>query len=827
MKRILNLQSAASNLLSKRVLAAFGLSALAASGGILNAASPDFNTSIPRGGKAGSEVRVSLIGNRLSDAEAILFHQPGMSFKDLKVVDDRKVEVTLVIAPDCRLGEHHFRIRCRSGISYARNFWVSQFPNLDEVEPNDDFAAPQKIPMNVTIEAEAKPEETDYYLISVKKGERISVEIEGLRINNIPQNIAIDPYVAILNKDRFEIASADGSALLKQESVLSIEAPEDGDYVVEVRDSAYQGRGRYRAHIGNFPRPTAIYPAGGKAGTEMEFTMLGDVKGAYPVKVKLPASAENDRFGVFAANAGLLPPSPNLVRLSPHENILEKEPNNTNAEATDAGAIPVAFNGILQAEGDVDFFKFTAKKDQTFQFRVFANSIGSPVDPVLTIYNEKMGGIGSSDDADGTKDSRVDFKAPADGIYFARINDMLSRGGADFVYRIEPVVSPPTIDVTMPEMLRRDFQYLKQFNIPQGGYYAMVVNTARKGVSGDLKFEMPSLPAGVTLEAGVVPKSVGQFPVLLKAAPDAPIGGGLYDLLVKTTEGENPVVGKFVQTLDLVRGPQNGVEYYTRTHDKLPVSVVDPLPYSVTIDQPKVPIVRNGTLKLKVRAHRKEGYDKKITVRFPWLPPGISSPATMAFNEKATELEYELNANENAELNQWNLTVIAESDGGKGVAFTAAPFIKLSVEEPFVQIKLTMTTAKQGETAEMTAEVEHLRDFTGEAEVQLFGLPAHSTAQAAKLKPEMEALSFPIVTTEKTPVGQHKGIFCTAAIMKDGEPILHRLAMGSVFRVDPKPKEVKEVPKPVAAAPTPEKKEKPLSRLEQLRLEAKKEVATP
>jgi hypothetical protein len=314
MKRILTLQSAASKILFKRVLAAFGLSALVLSGGILNAASPDFSTSIPRGGKAGSEVKVSIIGNRLSDAEAIVFHQPGMSFKDLKVVDDKKVDVTLVIAPDCRLGEHHFRVRCRSGISFARNFWVSQFPNHDEVEPNDDFAVPQKIPMNVTIEAEAKPEETDYYQISVKKGERISVEVEGLRINNIPQNIAIDPYVAILNKDRFEIASADGSALLKQESILSILAPEDGDYIVEVRDSAYQGRGRYRAHIGNYPRPTGIYPAGGKAGSEMEFSLLGDVKGSYATKVKLPSIAENDRFGVFAANGGLIPPSPNEVR---------------------------------------------------------------------------------------------------------------------------------------------------------------------------------------------------------------------------------------------------------------------------------------------------------------------------------------------------------------------------------------------------------------------------------------------------------------------------------------------------------------------------------
>lgn len=826
MKRILNLQSAASKLLPKQVLAALGLSALVASGGILNAASPDFSTSIPRGGKAGSEVKVSLIGNRLSDAEEILFHQPGMSFKDLKVIDDRKVEVTLVIAPDCRLGEHHFRIRCRSGISYARNFWVSQFPNLDEVEPNDDFAAPQKVPMNVTIEAEAKPEETDYYLISAKKGERISVEVEGLRINNIPQNIAIDPYVAILNKERFEIASADGSALLKQEPVLSIEAPEDGEYIVEVRDSAYQGRGRYRAHIGNFPRPTAVYPAGGKAGSEMEFAMLGDIKGSYPMKVKLPATAENDRFGIFAANGGFIPPSPNELRISPFDNFLEKEPNNANTEASDAGAIPIAFNGILQAEGDVDFFKFSAKKDQTFQFRVFANSIGSPVDPVLTIYNEKMGGLGSSDDADGTKDSRVDFKAPADGTYYVRINDMLSRGGADYVYRIEPVTTPPSIDVSMPEMLRREFQYMKQFNIPQGGYYAMVVNTSRKGVSGDLAFEMPALPKGVTLEAGVVPKTVGQFPILLKAAPDAPIAGGFYDLVAKTTDAANPHSGKFVQVLDLVRGPQNGVEYYTRNFDKLPVAVTEALPFAVAIDQPKVPIVRNGTMKLKVRAIRKEGYEKPITIRFPWLPPGISSPATMTFPEKATEVEYELNANENAELNQWNLTVIAESDGGKGVAFTAAPYVKLSVEEPFLQIKLSMTSAKQGDTADMVAEVEHLRDYTGEAEVQLFGLPAHSTAQAMKLKPDVTSLTFQIVTTDKTPIAQHKGVFCTATVMKDGEPVLHRLSMGSVLRVDPKPKEVTAAPKPAAApAPAAEKKEKPLSRLEQLRMEAKKEAA--
>jgi hypothetical protein len=824
MNRILNFQRAALGLHPAQVLAAFSLALLCVSGVSTWAASPDLSTSIPRGGQRGTDVKVTFYGNRLDDAQEVIFHEPGIGFKDLKVLDARKVEATLTIEPDCRLGEHHLRLRCASGISYARNFWVSQFPNVAEVEPNDDFQAPQKIDLNVTIEAEAKSEETDYYLVTAKKGQRLSVEIEGLRINNITNNIAIDPFVTILNKDRFELASADGSALLKQESILQVEIPEDGEYIVEVRDSAYQGRGRYRAHIGTFPRPTGVYPAGGEAGSDVEFTLVGDIKGDYKTKAKIPARNAEGTVGVSGENGGQFPPSPNYVRISDFGNVLEVEPNNSHTEVKDVTALPQAFNGILEKEGDIDYFKFSAKKGERFRFRVFADAIGSPVDPVMNIYDAKMKSLGGSDDADGTKDSRVDFNSPADGEYFVRIKDMLDRGGSDFIYRIESLPSEKTIDVTMPEMLRRNLQYRKQFNVPRGGYYTMAVNTTRRGYSGDLVFDIPKLPAGVTWEAGLIPKTVSQFPILLKAAPDAPIAGGLYELKVKGTDPENPVEGLFKQPLDLVRGPQNGVEYYTRYNNDLPISVVEEMPFSVTIDQPKAPIVRNGTMKLKVRAHRKDGYDKKITVRFPWKPPGITTPATMTFGEKDTEIDYELNANSSAEINNWKITLIAESDGGKGLMMTATPFVNLSVEEPFVSMKLSMATAKQGEPVSMVAEVENLREFAGQADTQIFGIPAHATAEVVKIDKGTTNLSIPIVTSEKTPVGQHKNLFCTVTVLKDGQPVLHRVGMGGVLRVDPKPK-APATPKPVAEKKVVAKtasKEKPLSRLEQLRLEAKK-----
>lgn len=824
----LTFQGAASGRFRKRgVLAAAGLAALLVLGAVAQAASPDLQTSVPRGGQRGTEVRVTFTGNRLDDVQGLLFHYPGITAKDIKAIDSKKVEATLVIAPDCRLGEHHIRLRCKSGTSYARTFWVSQFPNVDEVEPNDDFAKPQPIPLNVTVEGVAKSEETDYYKVTAKKGQRLSVEIEGLRINTLRNVIAIDPFVSIYNKDRIELASADGSALLKQESIVSTIIPEDGDYIVEVRDSAYQGRGRYRAHIGTFPRPTGVYPAGGKAGSEFEATLIGDPLGDYKQKVKLPGTG--DEYQLFAARDGLLPPSPNRMRIANYDNALETEPNNSYKEASPSGALPRAFNGVLQEDGDIDYFKFSAKKGQRFRFQVYAQKIGSPVDPVLYIYNAKMKGLGSSDDVSGSKDSRIDFSCPADGEYFVRINDMLQKGGRDFVYRIETEEIKPSITVTMPEMLRRDTQYRKQFAIPQGNSYAMLVSVARSGFSGDAVFEMPKLPAGVTWESGTIPKTVSQYPILLKAAPTAPIAGGMYELYAKSTDPKVPVKGKYVQNIDFVRGPQNGTLYYGVDVDQLPVSVVEPVPFSITVDQPKVPIVRNGSMKLKVHAHRKDGYGKKILVRMLFRPPGISCPATMTFSEKATELEYEINANASAGLGTWDITLLAESDGGKGQMVVASPFVKVSVEEPFLQMKLNLTTTVQGQKADMLASVEKLRDFDGAAEVQLFGLPAHATTDILKVKKDSTEVHFPITTADNTPVGQHKNMFCTAVIMKNGEPITHRVGLGGVLRVDPKPK------KAVAAAKAPVKKvvknqaapkvAKPLSRLEQLRLEARQQAA--
>ncbi|MFT5468841.1 MAG: hypothetical protein ACI8UO_003953 [Verrucomicrobiales bacterium] len=813
---------------------------------ILQAASPDLRSTVPRGGQIGTEVEVTISGARLQDAEEILFHETGVTWKNIvhpEKTTGANFKVTFVVAPDAHLGEHTFRVRTKSGLSFARRFWISQFPNHDEVAGNNEFETPQEVPLNVTLEAVTAREAADYFQIEAKKGQRISVEVEGLRAN-AGTNFTMDPYVAILNQERFELVASDDTALLKQDCFVSTIAPADGKYVIEVRDAAYQGSGRYRAHVGTFPRPTAIFPAGGQVGQDVEAKLIGDVRGELTHKFKAPAEADAD-FGVFVNHDGQIPPSPNAFRVVDYPNVMENEEANDSMgqfkDVPSSGNLPLAFNGILQAKTDAegnpvmdyDYFKFTAKKGQKFRFRAHAKQINSPVDTVLHIFNAADSKtIGGADDADGSADARYDFTAPVDGDYFVRVYDMLKRGGEDFVYRIETETIDSALVVSMPEFATRNNQHLKQMEIPRGGRYAVVANVTRQSASVEAKFEVTGLPAGVKLDADLVPANVGQFPMVFEATADAPIAGTLGNLWASSTDPEKPLRGKYTQRLDYVRGTPNGTLYYWKDSDKLPIAVTEEAPYTINIEKPTVPLLQNGSIAIKIVATRKEGFTKPITVRWLWRPPGISCNSTATIPEGKNETVFNLTANASATVRTWKVVVQGECDAGTGIVRTASSLVDLEVAPPYVNFKINLATVHQGQPASVLIDVEKVRDFTGEATARLVGLPAKTVGQEIKFKPGQEQVSIPVTTEDGTPVGQHKNIFCELVFSEAGQELKQRAGMGGVFRVDPKPKVApKPAPKPAVvaaadakpAAPAP-KPEKPLTRLEQLRLEAKQKA---
>ena len=203
------------------------------------------------------------------------------------------------------------------------------------------------------------------------------MEIEAWRFGYF----LFDPFIAVLDADRFELVTSDDSYLNQQDGYCLFTAPEDGSYYIQVRETSYLGgaNGHYRLHLGEFPRPAVAYPAGGQAGTELSFNYLNLDGSATEAELVLPADPQT--LGVYAKRGEISAPSPNWLRVSPFGNVLETEPNNSFKEATDSGTqLPIALNGIIGEDGDRDYFKITLKKDQSVNIAVHARSIRSPLD---------------------------------------------------------------------------------------------------------------------------------------------------------------------------------------------------------------------------------------------------------------------------------------------------------------------------------------------------------------------------------------------------------------------------------------------------------------
>lgn len=790
----------------------------------LDASDPSLSIIQPRGVQRGTEAELTFSGRRLSDAQEVFFYRSGVKATKIEPIEKNAnaVKVTVQVEKDCRLGEHIAQVRTKSGISEYATFYVGALPALDEKEPNSEFDAPQPIDAGTTIAGVVQSEDVDYFQIAAKKGQRISAEIEAMRLGTY----LFDPYIAILDSKRFELAASDDTPLVYQDAVASVVAPEDGKYIIEVRESAYGGNGncRYRLHVGHFPRPTAVYPPGGKVGEKVEVQFLGDPTGVLKQEFQLPAEIE-ENYGLLASDATGVATSENPFRLFPHGNVLEAEPNNDFKTATPA-ELPLAFNGIIQEADDVDCFKFSAKKGQVYEVECYARRVRSALDPVVNLYNAEGRRIAGNDDSRGP-DSYFRFNVPADGEYIVRINDHLSRGGADFVYRIEFAPVEPALTLGIPRV-RRYSQDRQRIYVPKGNRFATLISASRQNFGGELVLEGKDLPEGITMHAQPMPSNMSTMPVVFEASADAPLSGALVDFTAKLNDESKNISGRFTNTADMIRGGPGQSIYWTTDVNRLAFAVIDELPFELEIVEPKVPIVRNGSMQLKIVAHKKEGWDEEITVQFPFRPPGLGAGSSIKIPKGKTEGHYPLNANGNAALGKWPVYAIGSANVD-GSAWVASQLATLEIAEPYVQFAMDRSAVEKGKPTEILCKITTSTPFEGSAKVKLLGLPNKVSAAEMDFNKDTKELVFKVTTDPSSPEGRHKNVFAQVVIPQNGESIVHARAGTTELRIDkplPPPKDKpKEEPKKEAVAKKEEpKKEEPkrLSRLEQLRLDAKK-----
>ena len=760
---------------------------------VAHATLPVVNSLSPLGVVRGSETVVTFNGVRVSDAYDVLCDVPGITIIDVKAIDAKKVEVKLKTAKDLAPGLYPVRLVCKGGIANLRLLGVGAMPITKEAEPNSKFDEPQQIEMNHTIEGVVDREDIDYYQVKLKKDEVLNVEIEGIRLaystNN--QNI-LDPFVAILDEGRFEVASSDDAALLQQDAFCSFKAPQDGTYTVVVRDSSFRGNPicGYRLHVGTFPRPVAVFPGGGVPGATVKANLINEDGSKTQASLKLPSETVA-RWPVATENKDGISPSPNWIRVNELPIVTEQEPNNDYKKAPEY-TVPAAFCGVIGEAKDYDCFSFTGVKGTNYRVEVFArNVLRSPLDAYCNVFGPDNKTIKSSDDGGGARvDPIIDFTAPAAGKYTVRLYDHLRSGSDLHAYRIEVTMPPPTFAIKLKELRRYEPQVA---NVPAGGQIGMVLNTTRTRYNGELRFELDSLPEGITATTFPMPPGRNEIPVLLSATADATHIATLFTIKGRGDDKNKNVVGTLSQHHGLVLG-QNGREMWGYETKRAAMAVTDKAPFTIELVQPKTPILRSGSKSLLVKIVRDEGFDGEVQLRTLYNPPGVGINNSQRIRKGKTEVAVPITANSKAAVGKWPLILTASYPTKLGTAYLSTKPIMLDVQDSLFKYVFKKASGELGAETSITLDLEVVREYQGEAEVELVGLPkgTSSTAAKQKISKDTKTLTFPVLIGKDAKVAKHRTLNCVTRVKVGDETMVQTNGTGEIRIDKPLPPETDE-----------------------------------
>jgi hypothetical protein len=748
-------------------------------------AAPTIGRIEPPGAPAGAAIEVRIVGSDLGEPEEMFFEEGRITVAAVSGVDEKTVKAALRVPADCPPGPHRFRVRTRHGLSELRTFRVGGFEQVAEQEPNDAAATAQALHVGRTVVGVVKAEDVDCFRVHLPAGGRIAAAVDAIRLDQE----MFDPHLELIDAHGFVVAACDDHLLLGQDAMLAAVVRDEGEYVVRLRESAYGGNDGcvYLLHVGDFPVPHLAWPPVGPPGGALDVEWLGDPAGAFRETIRLPDAAPLTGVAeIRPGRAGSVAPVGVPLRISPRAVTAEAEPNDEPAKATQTTA-PAGCLGRLDTPEDVDWYRITAPKGTNWHVRGWGRRLGSPVDLVVNVHrdDEKRERITGNDDTEGP-DSEARVTVPDQGSFLIRVTDHLRRGGPTFGYWIEVEPALPTLTVSVPPG-RSNTQERLVAVVPRGGRSALVFNAARADCDRAATLACTGLPAGVTAATAPLPPNAPAALVVFEAAADAPPATGLATVAVRAGD-DGQTLGGLRQTTELVFGPPNNATYRTSVSDRLPVAVVEPAPIGITVDPPVVPLVRRGSLELRVRLERRDGFTGTVRLALPFKPPGVGAPASVDVAEDASEAVYPLNATPDAPLGTWQVVVTAvvkpqgkdrAKDRGTNRDDVTPPvssqLVPLVVAEPVVQLAAEKTAVEQGRETTIVWKVTHPGVFVGPAKARLLGLPVKTEAPELELQPGAVELAFPVKVASDAPPGPHRNVFCELRVPQGDAWIVHSM----------------------------------------------------
>jgi len=431
-----------------------------------------------------------------------------------------ELTVQIEIAQDAKLGDRELRLIHPNAMSNPLYFYVGQYPETREQEPNDvtpDQSAHVQLPM--VINGQIMPGDVDRFWFEAKKGTKLVAACAARGLIPYLADAVPGWFQAVLHlydDQGNEVAFADSLGFL-HDPVLYYEVPKDGVYTIEIHDSIYRGREDfvYRISIGEIPYVTGLFPLGGRAGQPVTVELKG---------WNLPVKTLNLEPSFYRGGAGIRPDilEQNNIFCNRVGFIVdtlreefETEPNDTPDKAQEV-SVPLVINGRIDKPGDIDYFKFSGLGSIVAE--VYARRMYSPLDSVVRLTDENGKVVAYDDDYEDRAwplithhaDSRL--LTTTKGAHYVSIGDAQGRGGPDYAYRL--YIRPPRPDfdlrVTPSSVTAR-----------AGTCVPITVHALRKdGFNDDIALELVNPPPGFSLGGAWVPGGQEKVRLTLSVPPE-------------------------------------------------------------------------------------------------------------------------------------------------------------------------------------------------------------------------------------------------------------------------------------------------------------------
>lgn len=649
----------------------------------------------PHGGAPGQRVIVTIHGERLNSLQHVFSDAP-LKLVEINKATDKQAEVTLQIAADAASGIYPLYVGCREGLSNPRLWRVDELPL--EVERPTQAGVAQPVQVPCTVQGRLQATDVDTYGFRVTSGQRLVFDLEAHRLGS--------PIRGVLT---LETASgrrlahvAVPSAGIEPDVRLAHTFEQGGDYRIRVRELTYQGEEFcvYSLRIGALQFAETMFPLGGVRGRDTTVRLAGGtLEQPLELNVALQDPAWTTRRLQFATSRGPLE-APRLFMAGGLAEQLEVEPNETPA-AAQLLRIPVTVNGCIDRPGDRDRYAIDAPARRPLQLRVWAQCLGSALDPVVTIFDAQGRQVAANDDADQPelvppivrpqqagvdRDVRFAFTPPAAGRYEVEVTDRFDHGGAAYAYRLQLGDSPPDFElyiqpgrvVDADANSRQGAQNQKTFvsfdgrgtgslSLDRGGRGMLRVQAVRRGYTGPIRIEASGLPAGVVARPLVLTQNQGQL--VLQAGFDAPAQACSIRVRGFAEDGSTQLIREARQIV-----VTSGLPQVASMHlwPAVAVGVSDQGAELALQLPPPDPLVPGAKWEADITVRRRAGIVGAVTIACNSLPAGIHLPAIQVpANADSARLRLELSSNLNPGPRTLELT--ARLDRGQSLAGMAKP----------------------------------------------------------------------------------------------------------------------------------------------------------